>query len=729
VEPEDGRNWLQRFCARAWKPFLVVSGLGLIGSIVTFGVAYAMTPDFEDMEAQAEASQQATVIRFANDDEVGTFGEMNRVPVTFDQIPDSVINGVLAAEQRAYYQEALISPSGTARAVLSLGADGGGSGIAQQMARNYYDGLSQERSYTRKIKEILVTLKVGQSLSKDEILEQYLNTIYFGRGAYGVQAASQAYFGKNVEDLDDAEGALLGGIIQQPSTFENAHPDDPIWPELESRFSYVADEGLPELNAVDANRGLPANEASQLEMPEVQPREADDSHAGYNGYIIEAAKRELQNRYELTDEEINRGGLTVTTSLDENLMEAAEQAVLDNKPEGTPDETNFGLAAVDPATGEIRAFYGGTNVFEDTDNSLLQWGQAGSSQKPTVLAAGLQQGIGLRSTFDGDSPQEFEGVEEPIQNNADRSWGEVDLVESMAHSVNTTFVQLAIEVGPENVRDMMGAAGLPEDSLESADLGPNIALGTYSVRAVDQASVFGTFANGGVHMPQHLVTEVTNAQGDTLEPNDAEELERGAEAFSPDIARDATYAMQQVIEGGGAESARLEGGRPAAGKTGTSNDAVSAWFGGFTPQLSAAVGIHRSDNEPVQIPGMQDLYGSTVPVDIWRDFMNTALEDEEILDFEDPVYVGSEQSFLPEPEEPEETEEPTEEPSEDVPTELPTDWPTIDPECPPWDRECDDDGGGDDDNGGGDDDDDGPGLPEPPGWGNDDDGHRTNRES
>lgn len=651
-----------------------------------------MTPDIEDIEAQADASQQATVIRYANEDEVGTFGEMNRVPVTVDQIPDSVINGVLSAEQRAFYDEPVISPSGTARAVLSLGSEGGGSGITQQMARNYYDGLSQERSYMRKIKEILISLKVGQTLSRDEILTQYLNTIYFGRNAYGVQAAAQAYFDKNVEDLNDAEGAFIGAIIQQPGNFENANPDDPMWDILGERWGHVV-SGLPELHEANSARGVPQAEADALEFPDIVSRDAEDTHDGSNGYVIEAARRELTERYDLTDEQVNRGGYMVTTSIEEELMNAAEEAVSENRPEGTPEETNFGVAAIDPSSGEIRGFYGGENVFEDTDNSMLQWGQAGSSIKPAVLAAGLENGVGLRSTFDGDSPQTFEGVGDPIQNNANRSWGTVDLVESTAHSVNTSFVQLAVEVGPQGVRDMAGDLGLPDESLESAELGPNIALGTYSVTAVDQAAFYATFANQGTHLPQHMVTEVRDSEGNVLEPNDAEELEGGSEAMSPDAAADATHAMRQVVEDGGAESAALSDGRPVAGKTGTSNDAASAWFAGYTPQLATAVGIHRSDNEPVQIPGLDSLYGSTVPAAIWKDFMETAMEGEEVQDFPEPAWIGSEDSYLPTPE-PSETPEETETPEEEeveVP-ETPSELPTWDPCEDDWEY-CDEDPG------------------------------------
>ncbi|RCV55440.1 transglycosylase domain-containing protein [Marinitenerispora sediminis] len=682
-EEIDERGPVRRFFAKAWKPALVVCGVGFVAAVVAFGIAYANLPDPNAMETQANAQTASTAIRFADDAEATTFGEVNRIPVTSDQLSDSVINGVLGSEQRTFYDDPAISPTGLGRAILSGGSAGGGSTITQQMARNYYDGLSQDRSYIRKIKEILISLKVEQSLDKDQILTQYLNTIYFGRNAYGIQAASQAYFGKNVEDLDAAEGAFIGAIIQQPSNFENVQEGSEMEAILHERWEYSVN-GMVEMYEDNPERGIPREEADQLEFPETVPYEPGDNYAGYNGYIIEAVKRELRARYDLTDDQMAGGGYTVTTSLEQKYMDAAVQAVEEEVPEGTPEETNFGLAAVDPKTGEIKGFYGGDNALTDADNSLIQRGQAGSAFKPYVLATGLTQGIGLRSTFDGDSPQEFPGIADPIQNDSNESYGTVDLIESTAHSINTSFVELAIQVGPENVVDTARASGIPDAQFETAELGPNIALGTYQVTALDQAAGYATFANNGVHIPQHMVTEVRNREGEVIEPNDADQLE-GARAFDAAVAADSIYAMRQVVEDGGATSAAIPG-RPVAGKTGTSNEAKSAWFVGFTPQLSTAVGLHRSDGQQLVIPGVEAIYGSRTPAAIWRNFMMRVLEGEPVEQFPEPAWVGNEQNFAPEPSpspEPEVSESP-EVPESPEPTNSPS--PEIspsDPESPP----------------------------------------------
>ncbi|GAA3732940.1 transglycosylase domain-containing protein [Salinactinospora qingdaonensis] len=643
-DEEDERGPLRRFLSKTWKPAIVTCGVGFVACVAFAGVAYAMTPDASDMRAQAEVTEVSTTISYKDGSEATTFGETNRVIVERGQIPDSVISGVLAAEQRGFWEEPAISPTGLTRAVLSGGSAGGGSTITQQMARNYYDGLSQERSYVRKFKEIFIALKVGQALSKDEILTQYLNTIYFGRQAYGVQAAAQAYFGKNVEDLDYAEGAFIGAIIQQPGNFENYEEGSETEELLHDRWENYVVDGMVELHKEDPEWGLSQAEAAGLEFPELQPYEPGDSYEGYKGYIIQSVQRELRDRYELSDTQIN-SGLRITTSLDQSLMEAAEAAVRETRPEGMPEETNYGLAAVHPATGEIRAFYGGSNFVDDANNSLIERGQAGSAFKPYTLATGLENGIGLRSVFDGDSPQEFPGLNAPVENDSNVSYGPVNLIESTANSINTSFVALAVEVGPAKVRETAQRAGIPEKQFETAGLGPNITLGVHEVAAVDQAAGFSTFANNGVHMPQHMIVEVKDRDGNVLEPNDADLLDTGSRAFSADAAADATYAMTQVVEQGNSGEATLDG-RPVAGKTGTSNSAKSAWFVGFTPQLSTAVGLHRDDGQPVEIPGLAGVYGSTLPASIWQAFMTKAMEGEPVEQFPEPVYMGEERRFI-----------------------------------------------------------------------------------
>ncbi|MBB4934464.1 membrane peptidoglycan carboxypeptidase [Lipingzhangella halophila] len=644
------------------KPTLMVGGLILIAGVVTFGVLYARTPGVEELNAKAETQLASTSIQYADGSEAVTTGELNRVPVEAGDIPEPVINGVLGSEQRNFYEEPGISVSGTMRAVLTGGQAGGGSTITQQMARNYYGGLSQERSYVRKIKEILISIKVGRSLPPEQILAQYLNTIYFGRDAYGIQAAAQAYFGKDVGELNEAEGAFIGAIIQQPSNFQNVEADSEMAEILQERWEYSVN-GMVEMHEDNPDRGISQAEADKLEFPETIDYEAGDNLSGSKGYIKTAVEEELQERYGIAPEEVATSGYRVQTSLDEELMKAAEDAFSETLPD-MPEETLMGLTAVDPKTGEIQAFHGGRDFTTEANNSLTHRAQAGSTFKPYVLATGLEQGIGLKSTFDGDSPQEFPGVEEEIQNNENQSYGEVDLIESTASSINTTFMELAVQTTPEAVVETAKASGIEEEQFETAATGPNIALGTYQLTALDQAAGFSTFANNGTHMPQHMVTEVVGSEGEEIEPNDADQLEQGTKAFSPEIAADATHAMTQVVEDGSGDAAALDDGRPVAGKTGISNEAKSAWFVGFTPQLSASVSLSRSDGEQLVIPGVNDVYGGTTSARIWKAFMDNAMEGKEVQEFPEPAWVGDKQNFVPEPSHTSSEESP-EEPSED----------------------------------------------------------------
>ena len=680
----------------------MVFGLLIIAGVGTFAVFYSVAPDADDLEGQAESQLSATQIMWAGEEgDEGeenvalTTGEVNRVPVEFEEIPDSVVGGVLAAEQHTFYDDPGISITGTMRAVLSGGDAGGGSTITQQMARNYYAGLSQEQSIERKIREIFISIKLGQQLEHDQILEQYLNTIYFGRNASGVEAAAQAYFDKPVSELDDAEGAFIGLIIQQPSAFANPEPGGPHDKVMRGeRWDYLQQQ-LGELNKIEPDLGLPAEEANNLEFPETVEYNPDEESDPKLGYINNAVVNEVERRYDgITGADIATQGYTIKTSLDEDLMGAAQDA-FDVLPE-MADDTMRGLTSVDPATGEIVAFNGGPNPAEVVNNSLTHQTQAGSAYKPFVLATALRDNISLNSQFDGDSPQEFPELQSPVQNAGEQSYGEVDLIQATADSINTPYVELMVQTGVQNVDQLAVDMGVDPARIETSVQGPLVALGTHQVNTLDMASAYATFAAQGQQRPAHMVTEVIDRNGDVVEPNDAEEIENGTEVISSDVAADATHAMTQVVENGGGENAALPDGRPVAGKTGTSSDAVSAWFVGYTPQLATSVSLSRAGAEPLQVNGEGDMeiFGGTTSANVWSEYMATAMEGEEIQEFPPPQFVGEDQSYLPTPEPTEQpTEQPTEEPTPEEPTEQPTEEPTEEPtppeDCHPLDPTCD----------------------------------------
>ncbi|MFF4619493.1 transglycosylase domain-containing protein [Nonomuraea jabiensis] len=552
---------------------------------------------------------------------------IDRKIVELAKVPKHVQDAVIAAENRSFYEDGGVSVKGTARAVWSTVTGQqlqGGSTITQQLVRNYYSGLSQERSVTRKFKEILIAIKVDQSKSKDWVLEQYLNTIYFGRGANGVQSAARAYFGKDVGQLSVAEGAYLAAVIQQPSRF--ADPKGPDLAAAQERWKSVID-------AMGQTGMLTPAEVAAQRFPKLAAPKKPFELKGQAQYMLEQVTAEL-NRRGYTDEDINGGGLKVVTTFDKKLMQAAQRAVKDVLPDATPKKVHTGLAAVDPATGEVVAFYGGSPAQSQYDSAFSAKVMAGSTFKPYTLAAALDNGFDLSTRVNGNSPMRVASDPKPIPNDSDRSYGEIDLVRATQNSVNTAFVDLGQKVGLDKVAAVAEKAGIPKAQLEKQQSYASFPLGVSSVSAVQNASGFSTFANKGVHMEAHVVMSVTDAEGKkkTVEPV-------STRVVGEQAAADTTYAMQQVVKYGTGTAARLYD-RPVAGKTGTTDKSKSVWFNGFTPQLAVAVDMFREDNATVTIPGYGTQFGGQLPAQIWRAFMTEAMAGKPVEEFPEPSDYG-----------------------------------------------------------------------------------------
>ncbi|MET9336806.1 transglycosylase domain-containing protein [Nonomuraea sp. NPDC003804] len=602
----------------------IAFGAGILATVALFGVAWAMTPIPDS--TQKEATAQGSVIYYRDGKTVLAKQGVNRKNVKLAQVPPHVRDAVIAAENRSFYTDSGVSLKGTARAVWSTVTGQqlqGGSTITQQMVRNYYSGLSQERSITRKFKEILISIKVDQSKSKDWVLEQYLNTIYFGRGANGVQAAAQAYFGKNVESLTVAEGAYLAAVIQQPSRFADPKGGDRA--AAEARWRAVVD-------AMVQTGALTAADAAKQDFPELKKPRAAFALKGQDQVMVDRVREELNARG-YTDEQIDSGGLKIVTTFDKNLMGAAERAVKSVLPESTSTKVRTGLAAVDPATGEVVAFYGGSKD-QSWDNAFSAKVQAGSTFKPYTLAAALDSGLPLSTTVNGNSPISVRGASQPIPNDSGRSYGYVDLIRATQNSVNTAFVDLGQKVGLDKVAKVAEAAGIPAAQLEAQRAYASFPLGVSSVSAVQNASGFASFANGGVHMESHVVKSVTDANGkkSVIKP-------KATTVVSEQAAADTIYAMEHVVKYGTGTGARLYD-RPVAGKTGTTDSNAAVWFNGFTPQLATAVNMFRDDNKTVEVPGYGVQFGGQLPARIWKAFMTEALDGEPVEQFPQPSQYG-----------------------------------------------------------------------------------------
>ena len=606
---------------------IFLGGFGFIAGSTLFAIAY-FTVSIPDPNAYVNS--QATIIQYANGEEIGRMGAQNRTIVSLTKIPLHLREAVMAAEDRDFYSNKAFSPIGILRALknnLLGGALQGGSTITQQYAKTAF--LTSERTIQRKIKELVIAIKLENQLSKDEILENYLNTIYFGRGSYGVQTASLQYFNRSVDQLSVSQAVVLASILRSPGLYDPAFNKDNR-PRLENRFAYVV-KGMTEKG------WLTEKEAAKLKIPYIAPRATSGSLSGPKGHLIEAVRKELI-KFGFTEDQIMVGGLVVKTTLVQQAQQAAVDAVNKQGPTKAPENLHIGLVAVRPGTGEIIAMYGGKDYLTRQLNDATQAiAQAGSTFKPFALIAGLQQGIPLTSMWNGDSPQTFDdaGKPYPVANYGFEGWGQISLLKATGSSVNTVYVPLGIQVGPENVVEAARRAGIPE-SIAMVPT-PSVVLGVASPHVLDVANAYATFAANGIYAKPYLISQVLGSNKGVL----YEGKPQTQEVFAADVMADLTYALKYVVTNGSGFAARKLN-RPVAGKTGTSQSNASAWFSAYTPQLAASVALFRDDatQSLKGVGGLATVTGGSFPARIWTAFMKGALKGEPVLDFPAPTNIG-----------------------------------------------------------------------------------------
>jgi len=598
--------------------------LGLVGPILAFMVAYLLidVPQPSDVKT----NQVATI--FAQDGKTQLARivppEGNRTDVPITEIPMHVRFAVLSAEDRSFYSNPGFSVTGTARAVLNdlRGGDRqGGSTITQQYVKNALVG--DEQTLMRKLEELVMSTKLSRQTSKDDILAAYLNTIYFGRGAYGISAASKAYFNKPVKDLTVAEGAVLASSVRSPSALDPTdHPD-----VAQQRWGFVLD-GMVE------QKWLSPSDRSAQAYPKVLPPADPDVTSGVqgpNGLIVRQIKTEL-TASGISEQQLNTEGLQITTTIDPR----AQQSAIDSAHEtlnGQPPNLRTAVVSVDPRNGAVRAYYGGDKGagLDYANSSSLQ---PGSSFKVFELAAALKNGIPLSRTYDGSSPQTIAG--QKVANSDGESCGRCSLATALKMSLNTVFYQLTSDVGPQLVADTAHAAGVPlvfpgttQRTLVEGDGSPpnlGIGLGQYAVRPIDMAASYATFAANGIQRDSYFVQKVVTADGNVL-------LDRGAptgkQSIDQAVAKNVTAAMEPIA--GYSRGHNLAGGRESAAKTGTTQlgdtgNNRDAWMVGFTPSLSTAVWVGTDKGEAIKTSGGSIVYGSGLPADIWKSTMDGALQ-------------------------------------------------------------------------------------------------------
>lgn len=620
-----------------------MTGLAVLVAIVVIWYSRVPVPTPADF-----AEYQTTTVYYADGTTpMGSFAEQNRVIVEGDTIPEHVRQAVVAAEDRTFYENPGVNPAGIARALwqnLRGGNQQGGSSITQQYAERYYYGKTVT-DYRGKIEEAFLAIKLARSQDKDEILANYLNTIYFGRDSYGIETAARAYFGLGVADLDVSQAALLAGVIPSPNNFDPRVSQE----QAERRWNYVLD-GMVDTGA------LTQSERDSQVFPEVIEFSRSDTYAGPQGYLLDMVRREITSRSPITDEELDHAGYRIVTTIDPALQQMAVDAMA-VIPEDRPDNLRTALVSLERETGRILALYGGPDFLTVSRNAVTQdQAQAGSTFKPFALVAYLEAGGSLKSRYNGNSMIQPDGWDRPVRNFGSgngQNFGEIDVTTATANSVNTVFAQMNVEVGPAATLEVAREAGVCANGataaeecqvLDGQEVPANV-LGTASPNPIDMAQSFNTLAAQGLRTEPFIVESVEYLDGGLVYEgaNDA------VRAFEADIMADTTYALTQVVERGTARGAR-QVDHPVAGKTGTSTDNQSAWFIGYTMHMTTAVAMYqvgedeegRATTEPITpFGGVSQVTGGSHPLSVWTAFMTPAHAGREVLPFPPPADVGT----------------------------------------------------------------------------------------
>ncbi|MBF1342192.1 MAG: penicillin-binding protein 1A, partial [Megasphaera micronuciformis] len=536
--------------------------------------------------------------------------DQNRLPIDINKVPKNLQNAFIAAEDNRFYDHIGVDPIGILRAVVTnltnRGIAQGGSTITQQLAKNAF--LSQDQTLKRKIQEAILALELERKYSKKEILEMYMNQIYFGRGAYGIQTAAHTYFGKDVGDLTLAECAMIAGLPKSPNYYSSSVN------EATARKNVVVGQ-MEKYGYITPSQAEEAKKSS-LDIKQKSTSNTTDETA----YFIDYVTQEIAQKY--GDDALYKDGLKIYTTLDTDKQHAAVQAMR-HLPETHTDDQGLtqpqgAIISIDPKTGHILAMVGGRGQ-DSFNRASMAVRQPGSAFKPFVYMTAMEHDM-TPDTIMEDKKVEYGGWS---PHNADNSYqGRMPLWKALALSVNTVAVQLADKVGPSNVianAKKLGITTLVEDGSPNDDNLASAALGglTKGVTPLEMAAAYGAFANKGVYIKPTAIVKILDRNGNVLEDNSSDVQK--TQVMSEKTAYEMTSMLEGVIARGTGTAASI--GRPAAGKTGTTDDNHDAWFIGYTPDIVTAVWV--GDDTGSQSLG--EIYGGTVPAQIWHDYMASAV--------------------------------------------------------------------------------------------------------
>ena len=550
----------------------------------------------------------------ANNKLIATISQTNQIPVEFDQIAPTMRQAIVAIEDYRFYQHHGIDFKGLARAAVinlrNLSIVEGGSTITQQLAKNLY--LGPERTLGRKVKELYYTVQLERVYTKDEILTLYLNHVYFGQGAYGIEAAAQTYFDKHAKDLTLGESALLAGLPKAPSYYAPT-----------TNF-----KGAKQRQQVVLNRmlelGMITQEQRDQAMAETIEPQAKTEYFRQAPYFVAEIIKHFKNKYPNGMELLYSSGLTIQTTLDLDMQRAAEQAVVQGLAKVNP-EIEGALVAIDPENGYIKAMVGGRNWQKSQYNRALAKSQPGSSFKPFLYTAAIASGYTAASTFfcqpitysGGYTPKDYTGYH----------YRPFVLKQALAISDNVISVQLADRLGPQELVRYARAMGI-ESTLDPY---LSLALGASEVTPLEMATAFGPLANAGIRTRPLSILKVTDPSGKVIEEN----RPQVSKVIDEKVAYIVTDMLRAAVQPGGTAGGLASiVSRPVAGKTGTTDQSTNAWFVGYSPGLVAAVYVGYDDKAK-----KVGLTGSDIAAPIWGNFIEKALEGKEVRDFIKPEGV------------------------------------------------------------------------------------------